>query len=145
MGQTKINISGQWLGHFEYGPEYDDLYGEKVLFSLVLESKGDGQFMGKGYDLEGIGIQPGPSTINGFLDGNLIHFVKEYPIHFSVNQDGSLLEEKFSMKPILTYDGEYNERTGIFTGTWEIEVNLGPTIHGDLLEFSTGKWEMTRA
>ena len=145
MNQTILNMAGQWLGHFVYGPEYGALHGEKVLFSLVLQNLGEGQFEGRGYDLEGIGVQPGPAMIKGYIDGSSIHFTKEYPIHLGMEQDGSLIEEKHYMKPILTYDGEYNERTSTFSGTWEIEVNLGPTVQGDLLEFSTGKWEMNRA
>ena len=137
-------MSGQWLGHFEYGPEYGELYGEKVSFSLVLDDLGDGQFSGKGYYLEGIGAHPGVAIVKGYMDGNSIHLLYEYPGDYALDQQGNLIEEKHLTKPILTYDGEYNETTKVFNGTWEIEINIGPTINGDLLEFCTGKWEMSR-
>ena len=142
--KATLNMSGQWLGHFEYGPEYGDLYGEKVLFSLVLDDLGEGQFSGTGHDLEGIGIHPEVAIVRGYLEGNSIHFVKEYPGTYALDEEGNLVEFKSQIKPILTYDGEFNERTKAFSGTWEIEVNLGPTLQGDLLEFCTGKWEMSR-
>ena len=137
-------IYGQWLGHFKYGPEYGDLYGEVVTFSLVLEKLGNGQFQGKCYELEGIGVNSGVATVKGYIEDNLIHFVKEYPAYQQFEEDGSITEFKLPVKPILTYDGEYNFRAQLYKGHWELETNLGPTIHGDLLSFCTGTWEMSK-
>jgi hypothetical protein len=144
MNRTSVNISGQWLGYFQYGPEYGDLYGEKVTFSFVLENLNNDQFYGKCYELEGVGVNPQVSIINGYIEDDFINFVKEYPEHFGIEQDGSFVKQKFNSKPILTYTGQYNHRTQSYQGTWEIEINLGPTIHGDLLDLCTGTWEMSR-
>lgn len=137
-------IVGQWLGHYKYGPEYGDLYGDKVSFSIIIKDVADDQFQGKCHDLEGIGAVPGVATIKGYIEGSQIHFIKQYPIDYAIDDDGNLIEQNLSIKPILTYFGEYNERTKSFEGTWEIEVNLGPTIHGDYLNLLTGTWEMSK-
>ena len=77
--RTKIpKISGQWLGHFKYGPAYGTFYGEVVNFSLVLDELNDGQFQGKCYELDGIGANDSVSFVKGYVLQNTIQFVKEY-------------------------------------------------------------------
>ena len=144
MQSSIPNISGQWLGHFKYGPEYGDLYGEKVEFSFVLENLEEGQFQGKCFELEGIGVNPNVALIKGYVDGNTIHFTKEYPVNYQFEDDGNISESKLTTKLILTYDGEYDYRIQAYVGKWELEANLGPTIHGDLLDICSGTWEMSK-
>jgi hypothetical protein len=144
MRTTIPNITGQWLGHFKYGPEYGELYGESVSFSFILEELSEGQFQGKCYELEGVGCNSDVSVVKGYVDGDNIHFTKEYSTDFQIQEDGTVSKNTLSIKPILTYDGEYNFRTGLYTGQWELEINLGPTINGDLLDICTGTWEMSK-
>jgi hypothetical protein len=145
MSRVSNIIIGQWLGYYKYGPEYGDLHGDKVSFSIIIDDLDNGQFQGRCHDLEGIGAIPDVASIKGYIEGNYIHFIKEYPFNYALNDDGSLIEEKLSTKPILTYTGEYNERTKSFQGTWEIEVTIGSTIQGDDLCIWTGTWEMSKA
>ena len=137
-------ISGQWLGHFKYGPEYGNLYGEVVNFSLVLDESYDGQFQGKCYELDGIGANDSVSFVKGYVLQNAIHFVKEYTKDYELSDDGTVKESGLHSKPILTYDGEFDYRINSYTGQWELEANLGPTINGDLLDICTGTWEMIK-
>jgi len=137
-------IAGQWLGHFRYGPEYGKLEGEKVVFSFIIEALPDGQFRGKCYELEGIGANSSVSFIRGYTEQRAIHFVKEYTTEYQIDEDGTVMESDLANPSILTYDGEFDYRINSYTGQWEIEMNVGPTIHGDLLEFCTGSWEMTK-
>lgn len=145
MYASSFSIAGQWLGQFEYGPEYGEFYGEKVTFSLVLDDLGNGRFVGKCYELEGVGASPEPAAIKGFTDGHSIHFAKEYQKHYGLEQDGTLVDMKYPADPILTYDGEYYQRTGSFSGTWELEIPLGSSPDGYEFELVSGKWEMSRA
>jgi hypothetical protein len=143
--QTVVpKISGQWLGHFKYGPEYEDLYGEQVTFSLVLEDLGNGVFQGRCFELEGIGANSTVAIVKGYVENDFIHFVKEYPVDYYFEEDGSMVEYKLPAKPILIYDGQYHHAYKFYTGNWEIETNLGPTVHGDLLSFCTGTWQMSK-
>ena len=144
MQKSIPKIFGQWIGQFKYGPEYEDFYGEIVTFSLMLEDMGDGVFQGKCFELEGVGATSDVAIIKGYIDEDSIHFVKEYSVHHLLEEDGSTSEFKFHAKPILTYDGQYNYRALMYQGHWELENNLGSTIHGDLLSFCTGTWEMSK-
>lgn len=145
MYTSSFSIAGQWLGLYEYGPEYGELYGEKVSFSLVLEDQGDGRFTGICHDLEGVGASPTSAVINGYTDGHFIHFTKEYSKHYGIEDDGTLVDVSFPVDPILTYDGEYHQRTGFFSGIWELEITRESTPQGDEIELVSGKWEMSKA
>lgn len=137
-------ISGQWLGHFKYGPEYGDLHGEQVTFSLILDELSNGQFQGKCYELDGIGATDSVSFVKGYVQQNTIHFAKEYTKEYQIEEDGTTRESNLPNKSILTYDGEFDYRINSYVGQWELEANLGPTINGDLLDICKGTWEIKK-
>ena len=101
-------------------------------------------FEGKCFELEGIGANSSAATVKGYTEDDFIHFVKEYPVDYQFEEDGSLTEYKLPAKPILTYDGQYNHSHKFYQGHWELDFNTGPTIHGDLLTFYTGTWEISK-
>lgn len=82
--------------------------------------------------------------MKGYVLQNTIHFVKEYTKDYEFSDDGTVTESGLHCKPILTYDGEFDYRINSYTGQWELEANLGPTINGDLLDICTGTWEMIK-
>jgi len=136
------HISGHWLGYFEYGAEYGNLYGEKVTFSLLLEHTGEGQFQGKGIEHEGVGMNPEPSTIKGYVDGQNINFIKEYQTYYEFDEAGN--EVKYTRKPapLLTYFGEFNSSDISFEGHWELETPTNPV--SDHVYIWTGTWKITK-
>ena len=144
MRQKVPKISGQWLGHFKYGPEYEKFYGEEVEFSLVLEEIGNGQFEGKCFELDGVGANESVTFVKGYVDGNLIHFVKEYEEEFILLEDGTLEKLEPPGKSILTYDGEFDYRINCYVGTWELESQVANAIDGVIVELFTGTWELTK-
>jgi hypothetical protein len=144
MHPSQHNISGNWLGHFQYGPEYGDFAGEKVSFTITIEMLVEGQFRGTSQELEGPGMNPHPASIQGYIDGTKIHFTKEYPVDYILEDDGKMEPEKLSRKSLLIYDGEYYNAEQIFKGVWEIEISTGPSLTGEELSICTGGWEMAR-
>ena len=88
--QEVIFVEGQWYGYFSYGPDYGpELEGEKVVFSLLISLRGDGQFVGKCIELEGIGASREVSIIKGFVDGTSISFQKEYATYGTIDEQGN--------------------------------------------------------
>ena len=143
MHPSQHNLSGTWLGHFQYGPEYGDFAGEKVSFTIAIEMLEEGQFRGTCQELEGPGLNPHPATIQGYIDGRAIHFTKEYPVDFALEDDGKTTAQNLSRKPLLIYDGEYHEAAHTFTGVWEVEVSIGPSLNNEELCIYSGNWEMS--
>ena len=143
--EQKPLIAGQWMGYFDYGPEYGpEFYGEKVTFSFAIQQLDNGQFEGKCIELDGLGMNPGIATIRGYIDGNSIQFTKEYPQDFEMDIKGNSVKSSLHQKPLLTYYGEYDNTENAFIGHWELEANYGPTVKGDLITIDTGSWQMKR-
>jgi hypothetical protein len=143
--KNAIPIVGQWLGYFTYGEEYgEDLHGEKVQFRLFIEQVKNDEFEGKSIDLEGIGANYEVARLRGYLQGDLISFTKEYPYSYSIDDSGNCVEHKDKPHPIVSYTGNYNADLKIFSGEWELRIDIKPVGEYWLEEVSTGTWEMIR-
>ena len=137
-------LSGQWVGHFAYGPKYgEQLEGEKVFFRLFLEDKGNGQFQGRCYETEGIGASEELSIINGFIDNNLISFTKEYPTDSVIDEGGNTFVNTSPSNQRLIYTGEFSSEKNMYIGMWEIWMNERSLGDGTLVDICTGSWQMT--
>ena len=141
----KVSIAGQWYGYYNYGPEYGpELEGEKVIFSFLIEEVFNNQFKGKCIELEGIGASTEVSTIEGFLDNKFISFRKEYPTNFTMDEQGVEAKSEDYLSPRLSYNGQFNEKTNTFSGTWEIWSNERPAGEGAFVDIDTGDWEISK-
>lgn len=135
-------IDGRWSGYFEYGPEYGDLEGKQVTFSLLLENLGDGQFQGKCVEHEGIGLNPEPATIKGFIEEDRINFIKEYSTNYEFDEGFNLAKSTIRPIPLLTYYGQFNSLENSFEGYWELETTTNAM--GDQVYICTGTWKITK-
>lgn len=144
--QKSIDFTGQWVGHFAYGPDYgDELAGEKVHFRLFIDSFKEGEFVGRSIDLEGIGANYEVAEVKGYVEGNFINFTKQYPYLYGLDEAGKTIENKSKSHPIVSYVGEYNENTRTFTGQWELRVEIEPVGEYWLEDICTGTWEIRKA
>jgi hypothetical protein len=137
------NLTGQWLGHFTYGPEYgDELHGEKVEFRLFIQTHSNGAFKGTAVDLEGIGANFQQALIQGFLDNDLISFTKAYPHYYAIDEWGNSSTHEDLTHPIIHYEGIHNRRLNTFAGKWELCMDIGPVGEFWVEEVMSGTWEM---
>jgi hypothetical protein len=142
---NSINLSGQWIGQFIYGPEYGgQMHGEKVQFRLFINEKSAGQFSGISVDIEGYGANMDTATINGFLVDDFISFTKEYPDNFIIDDNGQQVEDRSNVKPRLSYQGHYNFHSKSFNGEWELWANEELAGEGSIVDIFSGTWEMTK-
>ncbi len=140
-----INLSGQWVGHFTYGPEYgEEMQGEKVQFRLFISEFGDGQFKGTSVDTEGYGANFDTAVINGFLADDFISFTKEYPDYFIIGEEGEKVKDSSIVNPRLSYEGEYNFHSKSFSGEWELWTNEELAGDGSIVDISSGTWVMNK-
>ena len=144
MEVTSSILKGQWSGYFKYGQQFGNLNGQKVIFRISLNETEEKQFYGKCIEIEGEGANPGLAEIKGYMEGNCITFVKEYPVNYLFDEELNLVENKKMPAPLLTYFGEYNWQSKTFAGHWELEMNHGFFIDGDSVTVLTGTWEMRK-
>ena len=142
---NSIDFTGQWAGHFTYGPEYGyNIVGEKVHFRLFIDNFIDGQFNGRSVDLEGIGANYEIAQVIGFIDGNFISFTKQYPHLYQLDELGNTICDKDKQHPIVAYSGEYKLNTKTFAGQWELRMEIQPVGEYWLEDICTGTWEIRR-
>ena len=133
---------GQWAGFFDYGPEYgDDLHGEKISFRLYIKFYWDGQFIGECVDYDGVGSNFEKASINGFLDGDFISFVKRYPHFYGFDEKDNPIEDEAKPHPEIYYTGQYNHNSKTFTGIWEMQTDIQTLGKESKVEINSGKWE----
>jgi hypothetical protein len=140
-----ISMTGQWVGFFEYGPEYGSkISGERVQVRLFLKDSENGQFKGTCSDLEGLGSNFALSKIKGFIDDTFISFTKEYEQYQSFDEEGNIFPLLKGQSPRLSYNGLYDKVTKSFSGNWEMISNERLYYEGSLVRFVIGKWEMIK-
>lgn len=137
-------LSGKWTGEFMYGNLYPaELRGKAVTFELDITVE-NGQFSGFATDEETDAHFNRPATVSGFIEDNLISFIKKYPHYYETNPNDP---EKMIFYPEVAsheihYEGRYVN--GVFTGDWEIISSYKDewgNIHED---GGNGSWSMQK-
>lgn len=143
--KNSILLNGQWFGYFSYGADYgEQLEGERVIFSLLIEEVFNNKFKGKCVELEGIGASTEVSFIEGFIENKFISFRKEYSTYFTIGEFGNEGKHEDLLHPRLSYTGIFNEETQTFSGEWEIITNERPAGEGTFVDICTGQWEISK-
>ncbi|HEU4471696.1 MAG TPA: hypothetical protein VFR58_11465 [Flavisolibacter sp.] len=136
---------GQWQGFYTYGPEYGKLIeGQEAEFRLFVEACSEGQFSGRAIDWDGIGTNGEVAVINGFIDGDIISFTKQYAEYHTIDEWGNTAVLKDMPGHKVVYEGRFDRVSNTFTGTWEIVFDLKHTTDLTFEEVSTGTWRMHR-
>jgi hypothetical protein len=143
--KNSVSLAGQWFGYFSYGPEYgEQLEGERVIFSLLIQEIFNNKFKGKCIELEGRGASTEVSHIEGFIENNFISFRKEYSTYYTLDESGNEGKHLPFLHPRLSYTGSFNQSNETFSGTWEIIANEIPAGEGTFADVFTGHWEISR-
>lgn len=127
-------LSGKWQGTYtqklKEDPDDDQIF--EVEFEMELLNTEDG-FTGTCYDLE---IELGKkekSSVSGFIERDIISFIKRYEHAIYLDEEAEeFLLDKEAKHPEIHYSGRFNAIEDKFEGTWEIEMNE-ELIGGDQL------------
>jgi hypothetical protein len=79
--------------------------------------------------------------VNGFIEDDLISFIKQYPAYYSVNENDEVLIDRDQKHPTIHYYGTYDENASTLSGTWEIETEH-PEFPFQYSLISLGSWEI---
>ncbi len=140
-----LKISGTWNGELIYGEEYGPkIHNNKLFFRLVLEEN-DGDITGECIDVSGTGVVNEPATINGFIEDDMISFVKQYPACYILNKEGSVetIPEKEPLE--MNYSGFYNNENQSFEGDWHMIIEIKQLTFGYAEHAVSGTWSMKKA
>jgi hypothetical protein len=131
-------FSGIWKGEYVYGATYpDEMKDAAVDFELNITVT-DGVI--KGTVIEDIPLRH-PATVDGFIEGNFISFVKRYAHAWAHDEIGDVIEYPDKPSHEIHYTGTYAD--DFFTGEWEIVVSQQVRYDGAILtSFLAGAWSM---
>ena|SRR6218665_3478806 len=137
------DLNGKWIVKLIYGASFGHLEHEALLFIMDMVQQDD-EFTGTCRDVDGIGLSPYETRVNGFIDSEKINFVKEYkiPVLFSNVQNASLPQEPEGRE--ASFYGTYNPATGGYEGEWLIVADF--TVMGNVFfeGENGGTWSMVR-
>lgn len=60
-------------------------------------------------------------SVKGFIDGDHISFVKQYPCLYEFDENREVIIDESKRGHEVIYDGYWDETKAIWTGEWEVE------------------------
>ena len=125
-------------GHYIYGEPYPNKLQETPVPFEIEWTLTDGM-------INGICIDGGdkknfdtPSTINGFIENNMISFIKTYPKYWNIDEHGETRIFDEIPAPEIHYYGIFIDNH--FEGTWKMTVAF-VLENGEIGEYDyTGTW-----
>lgn len=140
-----INNTQIWKGFFTYLQGYDAIDNYiKVGFEMELNFDGD-SFTGTSLDSESENIFQEPVIVKGFIENDIISFVKNYPYHYYKDEDGIITVDQNLSHPDIEYLGYYDDSENKFSGTWEMIISQEKISEDEYLEeVVNGEFEIYR-
>lgn len=126
---AEMNFYGEWTGNYTYGDGYrESIKGRTVDFVIEMEVENG--------NLKGVSREENKeaATINGFIVDDFIGFVHQYPVKYSLNENGESLVDVTKAGSRVFYTGLFDDKTGRFRGIWRIEGRN-----------NWGEWSMKKA
>jgi len=134
-------ITGKWRGTNTSVSE-DGVEGRTKSFDMVLTEEEDDEFTGEIIDTSESNQNPEKATVSGFIMGDTLSFVKQYPYLFLYNENGELEIDKSKSHPEIHYHGEIKDNE--ITGEWDMEIGT-KQFYGDYYsKMMSGRWQVKK-
>ena len=131
-------ITGKWRGSYTAVAE-DGSEGKTKSFDMVLVEEEDDEFSGEIVDTSESSQHSEKATVSGFVMGDTLSFVKQYPYLFLYNEKGELEIDRSKPHPEINYHGEMTENE--LSGEWDMEIGT-QQFYGDFYaKVMSGKWQ----
>lgn len=138
-----IDLNGNWIGKMKYGESFGEHKDKELTFSMIIQSQ-DGELTGSVTDLEGFGACPEEALIEGFIEDDLISFIKKFPVCYEFNENWELVKIEEKAPTEINFSGNYNAETGKFAGEWDMFFKSEPVGLGYIDLSVTGEWEIEK-
>ena len=134
-------ISGKWKGTNTFVSE-DGIEGRIKSFEMILVEEEDDEISGEIVDTTEGNQNPEKAKVSGFIMGDTLSFVKQYPYLFFYNEKGELQVDESKPHPEIHYHGEIKEDEII--GEWDMEVGT-KQFYGDFYsKMMSGTWQVKK-
>ncbi|MDT7832897.1 hypothetical protein RQM59_10935 [Flavobacteriaceae bacterium S356] len=139
-----MDVKGKWTGYYQYGVGYNlPFFAERVKIDVTLVTDSLGNIQGTMTERHDSYAVPLESSIKGFIDFELISFIKSYDASPEIKEDYSGIEiGKGSLN--VDYSGLVDQKNGALYGEWVIEEKFVNNDGQNDIEFFTGIWMLKR-
>lgn len=136
------DITGKWLGKIIYGRSFGKLENESLVFTLDIVQAGD-EFTAVSNEIDGIGINPNHASVHGFVEDDIINFVKQYHLPPQLNSKNKLIRSDKS-GPEISFTGNFDKSINEYSGEWIVVVSF--KVMGTVFfeKNNGGTWSMKR-
>ncbi len=135
------SLNGKWRGKFTFDNPETDYENLEHHFEMTM-AVDDDDVTGEILDIEDNDQSPGRATVDGFIDGDEISFIKQYPSLHLKNELNETIIDKNKQHPEIHYHGVINDES--ISGTWEMEAAVimsAGQYHSKMID---GKWELRK-
>lgn len=138
-----MNVNGQWNGFYEYGVGYDlPFFGSRVEMEIkFIES--DGKISGIVNEIPSQFSVNASASIEGFVENEIISFIKKYPIIPEINPDKKTVSQSEGSLEII-HTGFIDEENQAIYGDWIIEEEFIDENGYNQIETLSGIWLLKR-
>lgn len=135
-------MTENWTGEYTYVEGYpEELKGKSVVFKLII-SNTEGEIIGTCTDDEADKVFTEPATIKGFIDNNIISFIKKYPYHWETDEDGNSIVFENTPSVEIHYYGNF--QNGRFSGDWDMSMDVMTEDEKWMPFTCEGTWSMEK-
>jgi len=133
-------ISGKWRGTYTSVSE-DGTEGRTKSFEMTIVEE-DEEFTGEIVDTSEGNQTPGKAEVTGFIMGDEVSFVKQYPSLFYYNEKGELQIDESKPHPEIHYQGEIKDDE--IAGVWDMEIATTQVVGDFYSKMLSGRWQVKR-
>ena len=134
-------ISGKWKGTYVTVSEDGD-EGRTKSFEMTMTEEEDEEVSGEIVDTSEGNKNPENAKVSGFIMGDTLSFVKQYPYMFFFNETGELQTDESKPHPEIHYHGEIGENE--ISGDWDMEIGT-KQFYGDYYsKMMAGTWQVKK-
>ncbi|MCI4671140.1 MAG: hypothetical protein MRZ79_23580 [Bacteroidia bacterium] len=138
-----MNLTGRWKGYYIYGNGYGlPYFGQKVEFESEMIQRKDevsGVITEKGeYSV------PMEATFSGFVQGNFLSFIKNYPGKAQIDEEGDLNVEANGNSHEIHYQGYLDQEHDSIYGRWSISQVVRGPFGEEMTHICEGLWLIKR-
>lgn len=133
-----------WKGFFYYEVGYSGLSTlreVKFEINIIVDNN---SFEGVSKDDESKGCFDKSIEVKGFFENNFISFILKYPYAYFRDEEDKIVIDKKLKHPDVNYYGEFDEDKKSYNGEWEMIYEVEELADGDVVEISSGSWELRK-
>jgi hypothetical protein len=114
-------LSGKWVGYYEYGLGYElPYFGQRVKYQIEVTFEDDNIIGTASEEKSEYSVDP-KATIKGYIEDDLISFVKTYPIKSTIQEDHTIQNSKGEQ--FVNHTGILDQDKMVMYGLWTIEIH----------------------